>query len=87
MKKYLGIVKKETETAIGVDIRILTKFSNSRAVLKRWMKLYPSSETILLNNNEALEKFFADFEDLAPITKEQKLWAKKLYHDFMNDND
>ena len=68
MKKYLGIVKKETESSIGIDVKILTKFANSKVLLMRWMKLYPKTEHIILENNAKLESFFKDFEDLNPIT-------------------
>ena len=87
MKKYLGIVKKQTESVIGLDIRIRTKFSNSKSAIKQWMKLYPSSENILLNNSKNLEKFFMDFEDVTPVTEAEKTEAKRLYEELMKDNN
>jgi hypothetical protein len=79
MEKYLGIVKKETESAIGVEIKILTRFSNSKRLLKQWRKLYPKAKNILLENTAELELFFKDFEDYSPVTKEEKEGAQKLY--------
>lgn len=87
MKKYLGIVKKQTESAIGLDIRIRTKFSNSKSTIRQWMKLYPSFENILLDNSENLEKFFMDFEDTMPVTEAEKNEARRLYEEFMKDNN
>lgn len=87
MKKYLGIIKKETESMVGLDIRILTRFSNSKEEIKKWMKLYPNAEKIMLNNTDELEKFFADFEDNTPITRSEKEYAQKLYESIMNDNN
>lgn len=86
MKKYLGIVKKKVESANGLDIRIRTKFSNSKSEIKQWMKLYPLSENILLNNSEDLEKFFMDFEDFIPMTKTEKIEAERLLEELMKDN-
>lgn len=57
MDKYLGIIKKETKSAIGIDIKILTKFSNSKKTLRQWMKLYPKAKKVLLDNNAELESF------------------------------
>ena len=54
MDKYLGIIKKETKSAIGIDIKILTKFSNSKKTLRQWMKLYPKAKKVLLDNNTEL---------------------------------
>lgn len=85
MMKYLGIIKKQTESAIGINIQILTKFSNSKSSIKQWTKLYPSSETILLNNSVELEKFFMDFEDNTPVTEIEKVEAKKLYEKLMKE--
>lgn len=85
MKKYLGIVKKETEFAGGIDIRILTKFSNNKFEIKRWIKLYPKFENLILRNNEKLENFFIDFEDITLITRAEKHRAMKLYEELMKE--
>lgn len=67
MKKYLGILKTETETFTGIDIRIISKFSNSKAQIEQWKKLYPNSKCIILDNNELLNNFFEDFEDFMKV--------------------
>jgi hypothetical protein len=85
MEKYLGIVKKVKESAIGIDISILTKFSNSKRILKKWMKLYSNCEHILIENNAELEAFFKDFEDFSPVTEDEKKSAKELYDKFMKE--
>lgn len=82
MDKYLGIVKLETESAIGIDIEILTKFSDSKNILEQWMKLYPNAKSIFLENNIELESFFKDFEDWHLVTEKEKNEAKKLYEEF-----
>ena len=87
MKKYLGLLKLETESFTGVSIRILTKFSNSKSVIKKWMKLYSDSANIILDNNELLDEFFKDFEDYTPITDEEKTTAQKLYEEFIKQQD
>lgn len=86
MDRYLGIAKKETETAIGINMQILTKFASSKKTLKQWMKLYPKAKKILLENNTELESFFKDFEDCTPVTEEEKKQAKKLYENIMKDD-
>jgi hypothetical protein len=79
MEKYLGIVKKETQSASGINISILTRFSSSKRVLRKWMKLYPNDENILIENTAELETFFKDFEDISPITEDEKKTAEELY--------
>ena len=69
MDKYLGIIKKETKSAIGIDIKILTKFSNSKKTLRQ----------------PELESFFKDFEDCSPVTEQEKKEAEKLYENIMKD--
>jgi len=86
MKKHLGIIKVENESSIGVNVRILTKFSDSKSCLEEWMKLYPNHEKIILDNNELLENFFKDFEDFTPVTEQEKKRAQKLYEKFMGQD-
>ena len=86
MDKYLGIIKKETKSAIGIDIKILTKFSNSKKTLRQWMKLYPKAKKVLLDNNTELESFFKDFEDCSPVTEQEKKEAEKLYENMNKKN-
>ena len=85
MEKYLGIVKKETEAAAGINIKILTRFSNSKSMLMQWMGLYPKSKNIILENTAELDCFFKDFEDCSPVTEEEKKEAKKLYGNLMKN--
>ncbi len=85
MEKYLGIVKRETESEIGIDIKILTRFSNSKSLLKQWTKLYPKAKNIILENTAELDCFFKDFEDVSSVTEEEKKEAKKLYNNCIND--
>lgn len=61
---YLGILKKVTETMIGVDMQMITKFADNESELEEWMRSYPKHKGIILKNNEILEDFFEDFEDL-----------------------
>lgn len=79
MEKYLGIVKKETESEIGIVIKILTRFSNSKSLLMQWIELYPKAKNIILENTAELDCFFKDFEDVSPVTEEEKKEAEKLY--------
>lgn len=85
MKKYLGIIKKETESASGINIIILTRFSDYKRALRKWMKLYPNAKNIIIENSIGLETFFKDFEDCTPVTEEEKNEAKKLYQSIMED--
>ena len=72
MMKYIGIIKLSTEYAIGVNIRIITRFSNSKDYLRNWMRLYHQGEKVILTNTEALQSIFAEFVDRTPITDEEK---------------
>lgn len=87
MKKYLGILKLETESFTGVNIRILTKFSNSKSLIKKWMNLYSDKENIILDNNEQIDEFFKDFEDFTPITDEEKARDREFYKEFIKQQD
>ena len=44
MEKYLGIAKVVSESMIGVDIKILTKFSDDKSYIEKWFELYPDSD-------------------------------------------
>lgn len=85
MEKFLGIVKKETKSAIGVQVRLLTKFENSKEKLEEWMKMYPDAESIVLENTTELDLFFRDFEDYTPMTEEEKRKAKEAYDNLMKN--
>ena len=72
MKKYLGIVKKETKCTMGINVNIVTRFSDSKEHLAEWLNLYPGTEGMIVNNNEVLNSFLDDFVDSRPITKYEK---------------
>lgn len=82
MKKYLGIAKIMRESMIGVDIKILTKFSDDKSYIEKWFKLYPDSEKIILENNHELTRFFEDFEDFSPVTDSEREEASIAYEKF-----
>lgn len=82
---YIGIVKKVTETMVGVDMQIITKFANDESILEGWMRLYPEQQGIIMDNNEILEKFFKDFEDVTHLTYEESLIAEKLYRQLSDE--
>lgn len=87
MYDYIGIVKTKTESAIGLDIRILTKFSDNTLDLENWMQLYPNAEKIIIDNNEQLEEFFKEFEDFTPVLHNEKVEAQRLYENLMKSED
>lgn len=80
MKRYLGILKLKTKTFSGVNIRFLVRFSNSKRILRKWEKDYPNSTMIILDNNEALNCFFSDFNGCVNVTVEE-------YEEFMKQQD
>ena len=89
MKKYLGIVKRYHESMSGIRIEILTKRYNDSSLIDEWFKLYPNCEHVMLNNNKKLDSMFDIFEDMTPITEEEKRSMQrtmKLYKDLMSDN-
>lgn len=86
MKKYLGIIKIETESFIGVNVRILTKFSDYKRVINKWAKSYPNAKKIIIKNDEVLNSFFKDFEDFKPVTEEEKKESQKLYDEIMKND-
>ena len=68
MKKYLAIVKEGVESMAGYSIRFHTKFSDSKDDIKKWIdSRYPRKRYLILENNEAIEKFFGEFQDLYPM--------------------
>lgn len=86
MKKYLGIIKTETESFSGASVRILTKFSDYKRVINKWAKSYPNAKKIIIKNDEVLNSFFKDFEDFKPVTEEEKKEAQKLYDKIMKND-
>lgn len=85
MEKFIGIVKKETRTAIGVQTRLLTRFEDTKEKLDEWIKIYPGVESIVLDNTAELDQFFRDFEDYTPMTEEEKAKAKAAYDNLFKD--
>ena len=85
MEKFIGIVKRETKSAIGVQVRLLTRFEDSKEKLEEWMKIYPDAESIVLENTTELDLFFRDFEDYTPMTEEEKERAREAYDNLMKD--
>ncbi len=77
MKKYIAIIKLTTEYAIGTNIRIVTRFSNSKDYLQKWMQMYRCGQKAILNNTEVLQSLFYEFRDLTPITEEEKAEARE----------
>lgn len=89
MKKYLGIIKIETESMIGVDLQIKSKFSDEKAYLEEWSKLYQNCEQYIMDNNETLQSIFESFEDFTPVTGKEKAKvkeARKLLDEMMKQD-
>ena len=72
MKKFLGIVKVYNEHMSGVNVIIKTKTYDDITLINEWFDLYPGCEHVVLNNTEELDSMFGIFEDMTPITKEEK---------------
>ena len=87
MSKYLGIIKIVTWSQIGADIQLKTKVSDSLETLEEWKKIYPGTESIILESNDSLESFFFDFDDFTLVTKEQKENARRMYKELMESED
>lgn len=83
MEKFIGIVKQETRSMIGVQVKLLTRFNDSQKKLEEWIKKYPETENIIMENTTELDSFFRDFEDFTPITEEEKERAKKALDNLM----
>lgn len=87
MGKYLGIIKIVTWSQIGVNIQLKTKVFDSLETLEEWKKIYPGTESIILESNDSLESFFFDFDDFTLITKKQNENARKMYEELMKSED
>lgn len=88
MKKYLGLIKICEENMSGTNIRILSKTYDKIKFLNMWFNIYPNSEHIILDNTEELDSIFSSFEDMTPITieeKEEMEKGKSMYKKLMND--
>lgn len=77
MKKYIAIIKLTTEYAIGVNIRVITRFADSKEYLQKWMQLYPHGQKGIMQNTEVLQSLFYEFRDLTPVTEEEVIEARQ----------
>ncbi len=87
MRKYLGIVRVERESMVGLDIRIYTKFSGRKSYIEKWFKLYPDCKKILLENTPELEAVFEELDDFRFVTKAEEREAQKLLEKFNKEPD
>ena len=87
MGKYLGIIKIVTWSQIGANIQLKTKVSDSLETLEEWKRIYPGTESIILESNDSLESFFFDFNDFTLVTKKQKENARRMYEEIMKSED
>lgn len=78
IKKYLAILKNITLNPMGGEIKILTRFSDNKAYLNEWIKLFPDSECIILNNTKELNDFFEFFKDFTPVNEEDRRRQEKV---------
>lgn len=88
MKRFLGIVKLYNESMNGTNIKLLSKTYDEIELINKWFDLYPDSEHVILNNTQELNSMFEIFEDMTPITQEEKdsiKSAKKLLYELMKD--
>ena len=70
MKKYIGFVKKVNNSVTTKSVKLLTRYSDDKNYLERWLKTFPNAETVILENNEIFQSFFKDFEDYSLVPKE-----------------
>lgn len=88
MKKFLGIVKLYDESMNGISIKILSRTYDEVELINKWFDLYPDAEHVILNNTQELNSMFEIFNDMTPITQEEKdsiKSAKKLLYKLMQD--
>lgn len=87
MKKYLGLVKCEEIFMGGCNIKIKSRFYDSREEIQQWMKLFPETYSkLIFENTSELEEFFEVFTDYTPITLEEHEStnkAKEMLRDLM----
>ena len=79
MKKYIGLIKMSIEGATGTSVRLYSKFSDSVSYLQKWSLLYPNEDFMVIENDQDMEAFFRDFEDLTPVTEKEIREAQKLW--------
>lgn len=87
MRKYLGIVRVERESMVGLDIRIYTKFSGHKSYIEKWFALYPDCKKVLLENTPELEAVFEHLDDFRFVTKAEERRARKLLEKFNEEPD
>lgn len=77
-KKYLGLIQIIDEYMGGVNIKIISKTYDDIETLKILFDLYPNYEHVLLENTEQLDSMFKIYNDMTPITSEEKLLMEKV---------
>lgn len=85
MKKYLGMVKVETECMTGTRVDLRVKFSDDKAYIEQWMKLYPNCDKLIFENTPELDRFFWLFQDFwTAVTQEERENGEKAYRELMD---
>lgn len=84
MEKYLGMINVVTEFMSGTKVELRVKFSDDKAYLEQWMKLYPNCKKLILDNTPELQRFFVAFQDETLVTREEKDRAEKAYRELMS---
>ncbi len=85
MKKYLGMVKVETEYMSGLKVELRVKFSDDKAYIEQWMKLYPNCDKLIFENTPELDRFFWVFQDFrTAVTQEEREDGEKAYRELMD---
>ncbi len=85
MKKYLGMVKVETEYMSGIKFDLRVKFSDDKAYIEQWMKLYPNCDKLIFDNTPELDRFFWLFQDFwTAVTQEEREADEKAYRELMD---
>lgn len=85
MKKYLGMVKVETEYMSGLKVELRVKFLDDKAYIEQWMKLYPNCDKLIFENTPELDRFFWLFQDFwTAVTQEERENGEKAYRELMD---
>ena len=85
MKKYLGMVKVETEYMSGLKVDLRVKFSDDKVYIEQWMKLYPNCDKLIFDNTPELDRFFWLFQDFwTAVTQEEREAGEKAYRELMD---
>ena len=84
IKKYLGIVKVETESMSGIRVDLRVKFSDDKSCIERWMELYPNCDKLIFDNTPELDRFFGCFLlQYNGFTQEEREAGEKAYRELM----